>query len=101
MVTNRSGMHLEDVHITGVLRTKLARRHNNVKPLRYSEAKTSFLYYYMGPFSWHLESKDVLPIWKSMLSLMTASVDGKILDGFYTNSKRLFARLTKTAIIEM
>jgi len=98
-VTNRSGMLTEDVYITGILRTKLNRGNNNIKPLSHAESKTNFPYY-MGPFSWHLESNNVWPIWECMLRLITAYVDGKSFEGDHLSSEHLHANLSINALVK-
>jgi len=92
-------MLTEDVYITGILRTKLNRGNNNIKPLSHAESKTNFPYY-MGPFSWHLESNNVWPIWECMLRLITAYVDGKSFEGDHLSSEHLHANLSINALVK-
>jgi len=100
-VTNRFGLHLEDVYITGILRSKLNRGHQNIKPLSYDGAKHKFDYH-MGPFSWHLGAnhvKNLGCIWRIILNLMSFAAGNNFYSGFWPSSKELNATLTENVMI--
>jgi len=100
-VTNRSGLHLEDVYITGILRSKLNRGHQNIKPISYDGANRK-LNYYMGPFSWHLpglKRRDLDIIWKIVINLMTCVIGNEKYPGYWPSAKTLNATVTEDILI--
>ena len=89
--TNRTGLQLEDVYITGILRSKLNRGHQNIKPLSYDGAKHKFDYH-MGPFAWHLENmKHVDILWKIVFNMMNVSTSKWTCAGFWPSAGALRA----------
>lgn len=91
-VTDRSDFHLEDVYISGILRTKLGRGHKNIQPINH-EGTRSVYKYHMGPFSWHLglSRETFVRVWKIVFNMMTVKVNNVTHTGFWHTSKELQA----------
>jgi len=93
-ITNMSGFHLEDVYITGILRSKLNRGHLNIKPFNYKEARHKFQHH-VGPFSWHLPPQKMDHVWQIVFNLMTVSVEKKNYTGYWPSANIFYATSTK------
>nr|CAB3224883.1 lactosylceramide 1,3-N-acetyl-beta-D-glucosaminyltransferase-like [Phallusia mammillata] len=87
-VTKRYDMHLEDVYILGILRTKLGRGNDNIK-IAYADGKRGQIGFYMGPFVWHLGHNTTLfrSAWRVVFNLMQVTTNQYKHEGSWPSSQ--------------
>ena len=102
-ITQRSDLHLEDVYITGILRTKVGQGNKNIKKMYYNNTK-GHLSFYMGPFMWHVGvgsnlAQNNLKTWKIVFNLMNVRKRNQTYFGYWPSAQHLKAVVHDDCIV--